>query len=176
MAASQQAEPALRAVIEPVVQGLGLDLEEIALIRTGRHGRLAVIVDQDGGVDLDAIAEASAAVSRALDANGDLGGDLGEVLGSAPYTLEVSSPGVDRPLTLPRHWRRNRGRLVDLTTVGGDVVAGRILEVDDTGVRIGPDTARMTDEPTDGGAQFLWEQIATGVIRLDFGRAREGGS
>ena len=170
MAASEHAEPALRAVIEPIVAGLGLDLEEVALVRSGRHGRLAVIVDRDGGVDLDAVAEASSAVSRALDDDAS----LASVLGSAPYTLEVSSPGVDRPLTLPRHWHRNEGRLVDLTTTDGEVVAGRIAAVDDAGVRI--DTAAAEAAAADAGTVVPWSRIATGMVRIDFRGPSGGGS
>ena len=70
----------------------------------GRRSVVRVVVDRDGGVDLDAVAEVSRAVSEALDGADDLG--------SSPYVLEVTSPGVDRPLTAPRHWRRNAGRLV----------------------------------------------------------------
>ena len=83
--------------------------------RAGRRHVVRVIVDADGGINLDAVADVSRAVSAALDAAEEAGGDIlaGE------YQLEVSSPGVDRPLTLPRHWRRNVGRLVKVTVRGG---------------------------------------------------------
>jgi ribosome maturation factor RimP len=53
------------------------------------------------------------------------------VLGDEPYTLEVSSPGVDRPLTLPRHWVRNVGRLVAVTVTDGRETTGRLLSIAD---------------------------------------------
>ena len=60
---------------------------------------LRVAVDKDGGVTLDDVADATREVNRVLDGS--------DVMGEQPYTLEVTSRGVDRPLTLPRHWRRN---------------------------------------------------------------------
>ena len=94
----------LRALLAPVVEGLGLDLEDVEVTAAGRRRRVCVVVDRDGGIDLDAVADVSKSVSDVLDAS--------DALGSAPYVLEVTSPGVDRPLTQPRHWRRARGRLV----------------------------------------------------------------
>ncbi len=82
-------------------------------------------IDKDGGVTMDDIADATREVSRVLDET--------DAMGQQAYTLEVSSPGVDRPLTLPRHWRRNTGRLVKVVLDEGDPVTGRITETDDTG-------------------------------------------
>lgn len=113
----------LRELVEPVVTVAGYDLEEITMAPAGRRSVVRVVVDRDGGVDLDAVAEVSRAVSVALDDT--------DALGEAPYVLEVTSPGVDRPLTEPRHWRRNIGRLVS----AGDRT-GRIREVTDDGVVI----------------------------------------
>ncbi|HEX2551655.1 MAG TPA: ribosome maturation factor RimP, partial [Nocardioidaceae bacterium] len=85
---------------------------------------LRVAVDKDGGVTLDDVADATREVGRVLDDS--------DVMGEQPYTLEVTSPGTDRPLTQPRHWRRNRGRLVKVTLAGGRTLTGRITESDDT--------------------------------------------
>lgn len=104
----------LRAVIEPVLTAAGYDLEELTVSRAGRRHVVRVMVDADGGVSLDDVAEISRAVSAALDEAEETGGEL--IAGE--YQLEVSSPGVDRPLTLPRHWRRNLGRLVRVTVAG----------------------------------------------------------
>jgi ribosome maturation factor RimP len=124
-------------VIAPVTDQAGFDLERVTVSRVGRRHSVQVIVDRDGGIGLDAIADVSRAVSEALDA--------AEAAGAAAvpgeYVLEVSSPGVDRPLTEPRHWRRNIGRLVTVRVADGQSVTGRIaatttdavvLEVDDT--------------------------------------------
>lgn len=119
-------EERLRRLIEPAVADLGLDLEGVELAAAGSRRVLRVAVDQDGGVDLDTVAEATRAVSGAV---GTSAGDA--VLGDRPYTLEVSSPGVSRPLTLPRHWRRNTGRLVQVRRHQGEPVTGRVRSHDE---------------------------------------------
>jgi ribosome maturation factor RimP len=107
------------------MEALGLDLEAVDLTSAGKRRVLRVAIDKDGGVTVDDIADATREVSRLLDDTG--------VMGEQAYTLEVSSPGVDRPLTLPRHWRRNAGRLVKVTPEEGDPVTGRITATDDEG-------------------------------------------
>jgi ribosome maturation factor RimP len=123
---------AVVALLAPVVAATGLELEDVELRSVGRRLVLRVLVDGETGVSLDQVATASHAVSEALDG--------AEPLGDEPYTLEVSSPGVDRPLTLPRHWRRNVGRLVAVTLVDGREVTGRLLSVDDEQVELEIDT------------------------------------
>ena len=110
---------------------LGLDLEAVDLSSAGRRRVLRVAIDKDGGVTLDDIADATREVSRVLDDS--------DVMGEQAYTLEVSSPGVDRPLTLPRHWRRNKGRLVAVTLHEGEPVTGRITGSDDAGAVLDAD-------------------------------------
>ena len=100
----------LVAVLEPVAAAAGMDLESLKIGAAGRRRLLRVVVDADGGVGLDEMADISRDLSARLDATG--------AMGEAPYTLEVSSPGVDRPLTLPRHWRRAVGRLVRVPLSG----------------------------------------------------------
>lgn len=117
---------AVTAVTEPVVRSLDLDLEDVRISTVGRRKLVKVVVDGDDGVNLDTIADVSRAVGDALDAAG--------TLGAADWTLEVTSPGVERPLTLPRHWRRAVGRMVKVHFVDGREDLGRILEFDeDTG-------------------------------------------
>lgn len=94
----------LARLLEPVVHAMNMDLEAIRVSSAGRRRVLRVVVDADGGVSLDDIALASRELSIKLDSSAEMG--------DQPYTLEVSSPGVDRPLTQPRHWRRATGRLV----------------------------------------------------------------
>ena len=96
----------LTAVLEPVIRSAGLDLESVRISAAGRRWLLRVVVDGDNGPGLDEIALVSRSVSAELDESG--------VMGQAAYTLEVSSPGVDRPLTERRHWRRAVGRLVQV--------------------------------------------------------------
>ncbi len=108
------------------VEALGLDLEAVELSRSGSKRLLRIAVDADGGVSVDRITEATRAVSAALDA--------GTAMGEQPYTLEVTSRGLDRPLTEERHWRRNAGRLVAVTLHDGPSVTGRVVGADVDGV------------------------------------------
>jgi ribosome maturation factor RimP len=110
---------------------LGLDLEGVDVSTAGKRRVLRVAIDKDGGVSLDDVADATRAVSRAL--------DDADAMGERPYTLEVSSPGVDRPLTLPRHWRRNRDRLVKVSLADDTTVTGRVVDSDDDGVTLDVD-------------------------------------
>jgi ribosome maturation factor RimP len=109
--------------LSPPLLEMGLDLEAVEITPAGRRRILRVAVDKDGGVTMDDVAEATKEVSRQLDGS--------DAMGEQPYTLEVTSPGVDRPLTLPRHWRRNVGRLVKVTTTAGETLTGRVVEQDD---------------------------------------------
>ena len=143
----------LRAVAQPVCTAHGVDLEALEIASAGRRRRVSIVIDTDGGVDLDRCAELSHALSSAL--------DTADVLGEAPYTLEVSSPGVARPLRLPRHWRRNIGRLVRVVLDdGGDLVA-RIKAADDAGV----------DLDVDGSVRRLpYTGIRTAQVQVEFRR------
>jgi len=104
---------------------LGLDLEAVDLSSAGKRRILRVAIDKDGGVTMDDIADATREVSRVLDDT--------DLMGQQAYTLEVSSPGVGRPLTLPRHWRRNKGRLVKVTFREEEPLTGRITDSDEAG-------------------------------------------
>jgi ribosome maturation factor RimP len=121
----------LRDLVEPVVVAEGLDLEDLAVSRMGRRYVVRVTVDADGGIGHDELTDVSRAVSRALDEAEDREGELTP----DSYTLELSSPGIDRPLTLPRHWHRNVGRLVAVRT-GGRQVTGRVVATDERGVSL----------------------------------------
>jgi ribosome maturation factor RimP len=130
----------LTEVIAPVTERAGFDLERVAVSRLGRRHSVQVVVDRDGGVGLDAIAEVSRAVSEALDA----AEDAGTTALPGEYVLEVSSPGVDRPLTEPRHWRRNIGRLVTVRATAEGTVTGRIAATTDEGVVLEIDGTKRT--------------------------------
>lgn len=108
----------IEAELDDPLRALGLDVEAVEVTPAGKRRILRVAVDKDGGVTLDEIAEATREVNRVLDDS--------DVMGEQPYTLEVTSRGVDRPLTLPRHWRRNTGRLVKVTFADGSTETGRI--------------------------------------------------
>ncbi|MBV9059336.1 MAG: ribosome maturation factor RimP [Pseudonocardiales bacterium] len=119
-------DSAIESVVRDVVAGTGFELEDLEEVRAGQRRLIRVIIDSDAGVGLDDIATVSRAVSHALDQHDEL------IAG--PYQLEVTSPGVDRPLTAPRHWRRNRQRLVRASLVDGGELLGRIGDCDDDGV------------------------------------------
>jgi ribosome maturation factor RimP len=145
----------VRAVIEPVVAEAGYDLEDVTLSRAGRRHVLRVLVDADGGITLDDVAAVSRDISAALDAAEEAGG---EVL-AGEYQLEVGSPGVDRPLTAPRHWRRNVGRLV---AVGGRT--GRVLAADDEGIVLDVDGTSH---------ELAYADLGPGKVQIEFKRLDE---
>jgi ribosome maturation factor RimP len=141
-------------LLEPVAAAEGLDLEDVTITPAGKRRLLRIIVDGDDGVSLDKVADVSKAVSQALDGS--------DVMGGSPYVLEVTSPGVDRPLTEPRHWRRAKGRLVKADLHDGTSVEGRILAVDDSGVEleVGGTTRRLGwDEPAKGRVQVEFRRL-----------------
>jgi ribosome maturation factor RimP len=127
MSSSQRpgADAAVTAVSEAVsgrLAELGLDLEAVELTPAGKRRVLRIAIDKDGGVTLDDVAAATRAINDSIDSS--------DAMGEQPYTLEVTSRGVDRPLTEPRHWRRNRTRLVKVTLADESVLTGRIDESD----------------------------------------------
>ena len=115
-------------LIEPLVIKAGLVLEEVQVQTPGKHRFVTVIVDGETGLNLDQVTEASRAIGEAMDS--------ANFMGETPYTLEITSPGIDRPLTAPRHWRKNIDRLVKIVKNDGQVCKGRITEISDTAVKL----------------------------------------
>lgn len=150
---TDQTRDRLAEVLTEPLGAVGLDVEAIELTPAGKRRLLRVAVDKDGGVTLDDIAEATKQVSRLLDAS--------DVMGEQPYTLEVTSPGTDRPLTLPRHWRRNAGRLVKVTDRGGQTVTGRIMESDDERAVLDVDGSRR---------EMALADVAKAKVQIEFNR------
>lgn len=138
------------AAVRPAVEAAGLDLEDVEITAAGKRSVVRVIVDSDSGVDLDTVAEVSRAVGAALDAEA--------ALGESPYVLEVTSPGVDRPLREPRHWRRNAGRLV-ATTVAGTPVTARVVAADDSGVTLDVDGEER---------RAAYADLGPGAVQIEF--------
>lgn len=116
----------LRGLLEPVVTAAGFELDALDVRTAGRRHTVRLVIDSDAGVGLDDIARISRVASDELDAD--------EHLVGGSYTLEVTSPGVDRPLTAPRHWRRARLRLVAVRPHAGDPFEGRVGDAGDTAV------------------------------------------
>lgn len=159
---SANARAHLFETLRPVVEKAGYELEDVTVTAAGRRSLVRVSVDtaEPGGIDLDGVAEVSRAVSEVLDAPGR-GSELTESVLPGPYVLEVSSPGVDRPLTEPRHWRRASGRLVQVP-VGERTVTGRVVEVSDTGVGLEVDGVRR---------DYPWAELGRGKVQVEFNRA-----
>ena len=116
---------ALVAGLTAPLAAMGVDLEAVEVQKAGRRHVVRVVVDRDGGVDLDLVADVSRTVSNLLDIE-----PLASVL-PGPFGLEVSSPGVERPLTQERHWRRAATRLVEVHLRDGATLTGRVVEVSD---------------------------------------------
>jgi ribosome maturation factor RimP len=105
--------------ISPALHKAGYFLEDVNLVSPGQHRIVTVIVDGESALNLDQVTVASKLVSELL--------DEATFMGETPFTLEVTSPGIDRPLTLPRHFAKNVDRLLKVTKTDGVVVTGRIL-------------------------------------------------
>lgn len=135
------------------LRALSLDLEAVEVTPAGKRRILRVAVDKDGGVTLDDVADATREVERVLDDS--------DVMGEHPYTLEVTSRGVDRPLTLPRHWRRNADRLVKVTLTDGDTLTGRVVSSDDDAVRLAVDDATR---------EIAYADVAKALVQIEFNR------
>jgi ribosome maturation factor RimP len=142
-------------LVDPLL-ALGLDVEAVEVTPAGKRRVLRVAVDKDGGVTLDDVADATREVSRVLDES--------DVMGEMPYTLEVTSRGVDRPLTLPRHWRRNEDRLVKVTRADGSEVTGRITSSGDTAATLEVDGQRH---------EIAYADVAKALVQIEFNRKTE---
>jgi ribosome maturation factor RimP len=146
----------LERLLTPAVASYGADLDAVELASAGRRQVLRIVVDRDGGLTLDDIADLTRVVSRELDAH--------DAMGERSYTLEVTSRGVDRPLTLPRHWTRNVGRLVSVRLNDGNGqgrFTGRIAGADDQGA----------DLEVDGEERRIpYADVAKAQVQVEFAR------
>ncbi|CAB4544395.1 MAG: ribosome maturation factor RimP [Actinobacteria bacterium] len=145
------------AVVEPVVQDQGYDLEALSVMAAGRRRLVKIVIDSDLGVDLDDVARISSEVSRAL--------DDADAMGETPYVLEVTSPGVDRPLTLERHWRRAASRLVKVTLTDGESVTGRVASTNET-------SATLVDDDDATSVDIAFADVEKAVVQIEFNRSR----
>jgi ribosome maturation factor RimP len=139
-------------LVDPL-SAMGLDVEAVEVTPAGKRRVLRVAVDKDGGVTLDDVADATREVSRVLDES--------DVMGEMPYTLEVTSRGVDRPLTLPRHWRRNEDRLVKATLADGSTVTGRVLASTDESVTLDADGTKR---------EVAYADVVKALVQIEFNR------
>ncbi|GIV00201.1 MAG: ribosome maturation factor RimP [Actinomycetota bacterium] len=150
----------LEELVRPVVEAAGLELWDVGFHGEGRRAVLRVTVDREGGVDLDTIAEVSERLSRRLDL---------EDFGPAGYRLEVSSPGVERPLRTPRHFQRSVGERVKVRTM--EQVQGRTVH---EGALVSAD-AEVVVIATDGGElRVPYAKIRSARTVYDWDSARSG--
>jgi ribosome maturation factor RimP len=113
----------ISAAITPALEALGFYLEDVTIISAGRRSMLTVIVDGDTHLSLDQVTSATKAIGEIVESV--------QSLGETPFTLEVTSPGLDRPLTKVRHWQKNINRLVKVVLLDGSEIKGRINDVNE---------------------------------------------
>ena len=154
-------ESQIAGLLTPILAQHGLDLDAVEVVPAGKRRLLRIVVDGDGptgsGPLLDDIAEATKALSVALDES--------PVVGASPYTLEVSSRGVSRPLELPRHWRRNVGRLVAVTTASQESFTGRVVASTEDEVTLDVDGDQRTVALAD---------VSKAQVQVELNRPRTG--
>lgn len=155
MAIDRTREQLVDQLTQPLLD-LGYDLEAVELTPAGRRRVLRVAVDKDGGITLDDVAAATKEVSRVIDDS--------DVMGEMPYLLEVTSPGVDRPLTLERHWRRNAGRLVKVTLADGTAFTGRIVGAEASGAELDVDGTTRT---------VRYDEVSSARVQVEFNRKED---
>ena len=144
----------LTELLTPAIKTLGFVLEEIKVTPVGKRRIIAVIVDQEEkNPNLDEVTVVSREVSNILDNYSQLG--------DQPFTLEVTTPGVDRPLVLPRHWLKNLGRLVKVVKIDGQTVSGRISSVSDVSAAI---------EVAGKSVEVLFGDVKRAQIEIEFNR------
>ncbi len=155
MSATDRQTQELLDRLGPLISGLGFELEDVHVTRVGRRTLVKIIVDSERGLELDDVADVSRAVDADLDADDPFSG---------PFVLEVSSPGVDRPLTEPRHWRRNVTRLVEVELLDREQdqkVTARVVAADDLGVVLEVDGTQV---------EAPYPHLGPGRVQIEFNR------
>jgi ribosome maturation factor RimP len=117
---------AVEEAISPLVTSAGYFLEEVSITSAGKKRNITCVVDGLTDLSMDQVTTVSKGIGEILDA--------APFLGETPFTLEVTSPGIERPLSFPRHWQKNLGRLARAVMVNGEVIQGRIDTVHDESV------------------------------------------
>ena len=144
----------LNELLAPVVKASGLLLEEIKVIPVGRSRIISVIVDhEERNLNLDEVAASSRVISEILENYSQLGDN--------PFTLEVTSPGVDRPLVKAYQWKKNLGRLISIVKVDGEKLIGRLKSLD-------LDSALL--EVKSGEVSILFSEIKRATVEIEFNR------
>jgi ribosome maturation factor RimP len=144
-------------LVTPAVSDQGFYLEDVHVATPGSHRIVTCIVDGDVSLNLDQVTSVSRVISELL--------DEAVFMGEAPFTLEVTSPGVDRPLTQPRHFAKNVDRLLKIIKLDGSEVTGRILSNTDLDVTLSVSVKKETTEQT-----VPLAEIKRAVVEIEFNR------
>ena len=147
----------IAALVTPAVQAQGFFLEDVHLVSPGKHRIVTCIVDGESALNLDQVTSVSRAISELL--------DEAPFMGETPFTLEVTSPGVDRPLTKPRHFVKNHDRLLKVTKNDGDVITGRITSSSDSDVTLLVETKKESSEVV-----VAYADIKRATVEIEFNR------
>jgi ribosome maturation factor RimP len=147
-------------LITPALQQAGYFLEDVNLVTPGNQRIVTVIVDGESALNLDQVTVASKLVSELL--------DEASFMGETPFTLEVTSPGIDRPLTLPRHFAKNVTRLLKVTKSDGEVIIGRIASNTDSDL-----TLTVVEKKTTNEVVLPLAEIKRAVVEIEFNRKDE---
>lgn len=144
-------------LISPAVTEAGFFLEEVQIASPGSHRIVTCVVDGQTPLNLDQVTVASRVISELL--------DTAEFMGETPFTLEVTSPGVDRPLTQPRHWSKNLTRLIKVTLSDGTITTGRLTEFNDANATLVENIKGRLKEHT-----VAFADIKRAVVEIEFNR------
>jgi ribosome maturation factor RimP len=144
-------------LISPAVTEAGFFLEEVQIASPGSHRIVTCVVDGQTPLNLDQVTVASRVISELL--------DTAEFMGETPFTLEVTSPGVDRPLTQPRHWRKNLTRLIKVTLSDGTITTGRLTEFNEANATFVENIKGRLKEHT-----VTFADIKRAVVEIEFNR------
>jgi ribosome maturation factor RimP len=147
----------ISVLVTPAVSDLGFYLEDVHVATPGNHRIVTCIVDGDISLNLDQVTSVSRVISELL--------DEAAFMGETPFTLEVTSPGVDRPLTQPRHFAKNVDRLLKIVKLDGSAVTGRILSNTDQDVTLTVTVKKETLEQT-----VALADIKRAVVEIEFNR------
>ena len=144
-------------LVQPAIERAGFFLEDVHVLSPGKHRIVTCVVDGKTPLNLDQVTSVSRDISELLDA--------ADFMDDSAFTLEVTSPGVDRPLTLARHWHKNLNRLVKVVNQDGSVVNGRVTSVEDSQVILNEDIKGKIKEHT-----VNFADIKRATVEIEFNR------
>jgi len=150
----------IEQALTPVVIGAGFFLEEVTLTSAGNRRLVTCVVDGEKSLNMDEVTSISREISKLL--------EEAPFMGETAFTLEVTSPGVERPLTLPRHWRKNATRLVRVTLTNGEVITGRITTSDENVVTLVIE-AKVLKE-----VSVAFVDVKKAIVEIEFNRKGDG--